>query len=95
MLTRRSPRRARISQGITPPVRCGCLDYDLTEGDDYIMLLESMLSKQLLDPFDADTKRTVVSMICDAPVNPGDHLQVSNGIFHRGCAAIGSDLSRV
>lgn len=58
-------------------MRCGCLDYDLTQGDDYITVLEYMkLGSDLLEGHDEDTKRTVVKMICDSNTNPGDHLQV-------------------
>lgn len=56
---------------------CGCFDYNLDSGDDYLAILTTMLdAPSLLAPFDAETKRTVISIICRARTNDGDHLQV-------------------
>lgn len=59
--------------------RCGCLDYDLSQGDDYLFILDLLVfTGDALESLDADTKRKVVGMICDAPIAEGDHLQVQH-----------------
>lgn len=56
---------------------CGCLDYDLTQGDDYLVLMSKIafLPEYLAD-FSEDIKRKVVSKLCTGVTNDGDHLQV-------------------
>lgn len=56
---------------------CGCLGFDLTQGDDYLAILNSMiLVPQLLENFDARTQRWVVDRMCSSPLALGDHVQV-------------------
>lgn len=56
---------------------CGCLDYDLTQGDDWqtvygiIDYLDTLIGDQ-----DDETKQKVVALMCSATVNDGDQLQV-------------------
>lgn len=58
---------------------CGCLDFDLTQGDDYIVILHNVLfATQLLKDFDTNTQRMVVDRICNTPVALGDHDQVQS-----------------
>lgn len=58
---------------------CGCHGYDLTQGDDYLQIFESMVfMKELMGDSDEDTKRDLVRVICSTPINEGDHLQVSS-----------------
>ena len=56
---------------------CGCLDHDLESGEDYLEVMDSLvLVEDLLESFDEDTTREVVSVICSAPMAEGDQLQV-------------------
>ena len=56
---------------------CGCLDYDLESGGDYLEVMNSLdLVETILEPFDESTTREVVSIICSAPMAEGDQLQV-------------------
>lgn len=57
--------------------QCGCLDYDLTQGDDYEEVYNRLdLIDELIGDAPVEVKREVVSIICSTPVNDGDHLQV-------------------
>lgn len=58
---------------------CGCLDYDLTQGDDYLALMDQFvfLSAYIGD-HTGDVKRQVVEALCTGVTNDGDHLQVRN-----------------
>lgn len=56
---------------------CGCLGYDLTQGDDYETIFNNMvLMDEVIGDADADTKRQVVAAMCSTTINDGDHLQV-------------------
>lgn len=56
---------------------CGCLGYDLTQGDEYEHIYNTMAElSNLIGDFDADVKRQVVAALCSTPMNDGDHLQV-------------------
>lgn len=56
---------------------CGCLDYNLEEGDDYLTVMNALPSvPDMLDGFDTDTQRKVVDALCNGVTNYGDHLQV-------------------
>lgn len=56
---------------------CGCLDYDLESGGDYLEVIDSLvLVETMLRPFDESTSREVVLIICSAPMAEGDQLQV-------------------
>lgn len=57
--------------------QCGCLDYDLTQGDDYETVYNRLdMIDDVMGDASADTKRQVVELICGSAVNDGDHLQV-------------------
>lgn len=56
---------------------CGCHGYDLTQGDDYVKIFETMVfMKELMLDTDEDTKRKLVAALCSSKINDGDHLQV-------------------
>lgn len=56
---------------------CGCLGYDLSQGDDWKTIYNSMsFVSDYIGDFDDDTKRQVVAALCTGTVNDGDHLQV-------------------
>lgn len=57
--------------------QCGCLGYDLTQGDDYEIFYESMMGlDSVIGSYDADTKRQVVAAMCSSTMAIGDNLQV-------------------
>lgn len=61
-----------LDQGI-----CGCLDYDLTQGDDYLAVLPYLLDVgAIIEGLDEDIQRQVVSFLCSAVTNYGEHSQV-------------------
>lgn len=89
------PARARVwSYIVTVPCaqlfdagKCGCLDYDLEEGDDYQVILNllGLLQEELGKPgalpgFDPEIQRKVAKSICTRPLSEGDHLQVNHSI---------------
>lgn len=56
------------------------MGYDLTQGDDYKTIFETMaFMEEYVGHFGEDTKRAIVSILCSAVVNDGDHLQVGVG----------------
>lgn len=57
---------------------CGCLDYDLSQGDDYKTVKATMafLDNKIGD-YPEDVQRRVVEHLCSGTMNDGDHLQVS------------------
>jgi len=62
--------------------QCGCQGYDLSQGDDYEQIYNSMTEmSNLIGDFDVDTKRQVVAALCSTPMNDGDHLQASDPGF--------------
>lgn len=64
-------------QGVGGGFTCGCLDYDLEQGDDYLTVMDGMdYVGELLEGYKENTKREVVDIICKAHVADGDHLQV-------------------
>lgn len=56
--------------------QCGCQGFDLSQGDDYTAIFETLYARDLLIDFDDDTKRQVIQALCTGTVNDGDHLQV-------------------
>ncbi|CAN0387437.1 unnamed protein product [Pylaiella littoralis] len=61
--------------------QCGCLDYDLTQGDDYETIYNRLdMIDDVMGDASADTKRQVVELICGSTVNDGDHLQASSSL---------------
>ncbi|CAN0340212.1 unnamed protein product, partial [Hapterophycus canaliculatus] len=60
---------------------CGCHGYDLTQGDDYLKIFETMVfMKELMEDTDDDTKREFVRILCATTTNDGDHLQSSSSL---------------
>ncbi|CAM9726487.1 unnamed protein product [Scytosiphon promiscuus] len=60
---------------------CGCHDHDLTQGDDYKEIYDTMIHiDSVIGDFDSDIKRKVVAALCTTPMNDGDHLQASSSI---------------
>lgn len=56
---------------------CGCHGYDLTQGDDYLKIFETLVfMKELMVDSDEDTKRRMVATLCSSLANDGDQLQV-------------------
>lgn len=61
---------------------CGCLQFDLTQGDDYKTLRDQIVFlEDYISDFDEDTQREVVATICNGIMNDGDHLQVVCCLF--------------
>lgn len=57
--------------------QCGCLDYDLTQGDDWTNVYDRLtMADDLIGDETDDVKRQVVELICSSTMNDGDHLQV-------------------
>lgn len=66
---------------------CGCLDFDLTQGNDYEYVFNEMfMMSKLLAGYDDDTKRLVTETLCSGVVNDGDHLQVCPIVTENRCA---------
>lgn len=84
MLNRLLPfvcRRAVRHPQLLSSGQCGCLDYDLTQGDDYEEVYNRLdLIDDLIGDAPAEVKRKVVSIICSTTINDGDHLQVILGV---------------
>lgn len=65
--------------------QCGCLDYDLTQGDDYEAIYNALSLDPVIGDESVDTKRKVVALICSSTSNDGDHLTVRSPLI---CSAI-------
>ena len=81
--------RARVSlwQVLSSGV-CGCQGYDLSQGDDYEHIFNTMTEmSSLLGDFDAEVKRKVVAALCTTPMNDGDHLQARGPVCCYGSLA--------
>lgn len=64
--------------------QCGCIGVDLTQGDDYLRVLDSIDTvSTLLEDYSADVKREVAYLLCSGVMNDGDHLQVSGVLWLR------------
>lgn len=62
--------------------QCGCLDYNLEDGDDYLTIKNSFVHlSSWIDDFPGDVQREVVATLCNGVMNDGDHLQVSIKVF--------------
>ncbi|CAM9131049.1 unnamed protein product, partial [Discosporangium mesarthrocarpum] len=60
---------------------CGCIDLDLEQGDDFNLVLDSLsLQEKIIKPamYDEPTRRQVAKLLCNFPVNDGDHVQSSS-----------------
>lgn len=76
---------------------CGCHGYDLTQGDDYLKIFETMVfMKELMPDSDEDTKRKLVATLCSSLTNDGDQLQVCvrRSRPMRQSALVGVEVSR-
>ena len=57
--------------------KCGCLDYELTEGDDYKEIIPHLKYFDFfMGNFSETIQRHVVEILCHGVVNLGDMLQV-------------------
>ena len=57
---------------------CGCLGYDLTQGDDYKTILDLLcFAEFFIGTYGEDIQRQVVEILCSGVVNYGDHSQVN------------------
>ena len=66
--------------------KCGCLDFDLTQGDDYILIMESMVFvSSYVDGYSDDVQRQIIATLCNGVANDGDHLQVKENALCLHC----------
>ena len=57
---------------------CGCLSYDLTQGDDYKTVMALLAYMEFyIGGYSDDIQRQVVEIICSGVLNFGEHSQVS------------------
>ena len=57
---------------------CGCLGYDLTQGDDYKTILDMLcFAEFFIGTYSEDIQRQVVEILCSGVVNYGEHSQVN------------------
>lgn len=63
--------------------RCGCLGYDLKQGDDWqkIYYNSTMEFDDIIGEHDDDTKRLVVEAVCESTIYFGDHIHVCVHLF--------------
>lgn len=63
--------------------QCGCLGYDLTQGDDWktIYYNSSLDFDAVISDYDDTTKRETVAAVCTSTIFDGDHLQVCVRVF--------------
>lgn len=57
--------------------QCGCLDYDLTQGDDWETIYNAMGFDAIISEYDNDTKRAVIKTVCNSSIYLGEHMHVS------------------
>jgi len=57
--------------------QCGCLDYDLTEGDDWLTIYDSQGFDDIIPEYDNSTKRAVIRAVCGSTNFLGEHIGVS------------------
>ncbi|CAM9789553.1 unnamed protein product, partial [Scytosiphon promiscuus] len=62
--------------------QCGCLGYDLTQGDDWktIYYNSSLDFDAVISDFDDITKRDTVAAVCASTIFDGDHLQAGSSL---------------
>lgn len=78
--------------------KCGCLDYDLSQGDDWKTLYYNStiaFDTVLGDDYDDETKREVIAAVCTSTSFLGDHSHVCVTCacsFSAICSAAGSEL---
>ena len=57
---------------------CGCLGYDLTQGDDYKTVMTKLdYVEFFIGGFSEDIQRQVVNILCSGVVNFGEQAHVS------------------
>ena len=57
--------------------QCGCLEYDLTQGDDWQTIYYSQGFDSIISEYDDDTKREVIKVVCGSTNFLGEHIGVS------------------
>ncbi|CAN0234756.1 unnamed protein product [Pylaiella littoralis] len=62
--------------------RCGCLGYDLKQGDDWqkIYYNSTMEFDDIMGEHDDDTKRLVVEAVCESTIYFGDHIHAGSAM---------------
>ena len=57
---------------------CGCQGYDLTQGDDYKTVMDTLVFVEyFIGGFSEDVQRQVVQLICSGVVTFGENSQVT------------------
>eukprot|EP00904_Undaria_pinnatifida_P007024 jgi/Undpi1/3451/HiC_scaffold_16.g06823.m1 len=60
---------------------CGCQGYDLTQGDDYIEVMDNLgFVEYYIGDYSEDIQRQVVEILCSGVVNYGEQLQSSSSL---------------
>ncbi|CAM9863802.1 unnamed protein product [Pylaiella littoralis] len=61
---------------------CGCLGYDLKQGDDWKTIYHNstMDFDSAIGKFDDDTKRSVVEAVCESTIYFGDHIHAGSAM---------------
>lgn len=60
--------------------QCGCLGYDLSQGDDWQTIYYNSsagFEDYLVGDYDDDTKRKAVAEVCASTIYLGEHMHVS------------------
>eukprot|EP00752_Nemacystus_decipiens_P008279 g7402.t1 len=62
--------------------QCGCLEFDLTQGDDWqVIYYNSTVDfDDVIGDYDDETKRAVVAAVCASTIFDGDHLQAGSSL---------------
>lgn len=61
---------------------CGCQGYDLTQGDDYIEVMDNLgFVEYYIGDYSEDIQRQVVEILCSGVVNYGEQLQVGRSMY--------------
>lgn len=58
--------------------QCGCLGYDLSQGDDWKTIYYNSTAEfdSIIGDYDDDTKRAVVKEVCASTIYLGEHMHV-------------------
>ena len=60
---------------------CGCQGYDLTQGDDYKIIMDRLpYAEFLIGSHSEDVQRQVVELLCSRVIAMGEQNQVSGGV---------------
>ncbi|CAM9760402.1 unnamed protein product [Ectocarpus sp. 12 AP-2014] len=62
--------------------KCGCLGYDLSQGDDWKAIYANPTLKfdDFISDYDDETKRQVVAAVCASAIYDGDHLHAGSSL---------------